>query len=147
MASAREKAGLRKKAGRRRFMPVNYRGLIFDLAVFVFNVFLVRLLTRRVGGLMLLTFLDDDPRAAHTFFVIISAAFAAQIVGACLKRRPLQARLAARGEKAGDNFGCLLVLHFALMLVTGSAILALSPVESSGDLFLLLCFVCIIPTA
>src|SRR5205814_1586052 len=33
MASAREKAGLRKKAGRRRFMPVNYRGLIFDLAV------------------------------------------------------------------------------------------------------------------
>src|SRR5947199_8254369 len=86
----KEKAGSGNEAGRRRFMPVNYRGLIFDLAVFVFNVFLVRLLTRRVGGLMLLTFLDDDPRAARTFFVIISAAFAAQMVGACLKRRPLQ---------------------------------------------------------
>src|SRR5919202_1677953 len=122
MTSVKEKTGLRKerkgfrnRAGRRRFMPVNYRGLIFDLAVFVFNVFLVRLLTRRVGGLMLQTYLRDDEQAARTFFYVITAAMAAQIVGAALKRRPLQARMAARGEKASDNFGCLLILHFALM--------------------------------
>src|SRR5947199_9891301 len=92
----KEKAGGRNKAGRRRFMPVNYRGLIFDLAVFVFNVFLVRLLTRRVGGLMALTFLNDDTQAGRTFFYIITAAMAAQVFGAALKRRPLQARMAAR---------------------------------------------------
>ncbi|MDQ3920060.1 MAG: hypothetical protein M3348_16465 [Acidobacteriota bacterium] len=153
MTSAGEKSSFRKKAraggkaGRRRFMPFNYRGLIFDLAVFVFNVFLIRLLTRRVGGLMLLTFLEDDAQAGHTFFIIITSAFAAQLVGAALKRRPLQARMAARGEKASDNFGCLLILHFALTLVTGSAILALSPLEPSGGLVVLLFFLCLVPTA
>jgi len=147
MGSRKEKKDFRNKAGRRGFMPVNYRGLLFDLAVFVFNVFLVRLVTRHVGGLMKLTFLADDAQAARTFFIIITAAFVAQIVGAILKRRPLQARLTARGEKASDNFGCLLILHFALMLVTGSAILALSPMGPSGGLVVLLFFVCIIPTA
>src|SRR5947209_2867681 len=155
MASVKDKTGLRKektgfrknKAGRRRFMPVNYRGLIFDLAVFVFNVFLVRLLTRPVGGLLALTFLNDDTQAGRTFFYIITAAMAAQIFGAALKRRPLQTRMAARGEEASDNFGCLLILHFALTLVTGSAILALSPLEPSGGLVVLLFFVCIVPTA
>ena len=143
----KEKAAFGKTSGRRRFAPVNYRGLVFDLAVFVFNVFLIRLLTRRVGGLMKQTYLADDEQAAHTFFIIITAAFAAQIVGAILKRRPLQARLAARGEKASDNFGCLLILHFALMLVTGAAILALSPLGPSGGWIVLLFFVCIVPTA
>jgi hypothetical protein len=128
-------------------MPVNYRGLIFDLAVFVFNVFLIRLLTRRVGRLMLLTYLEDDAQASRAFFYIITAAMAAQIVGAALKRRPLQTRLAMRGEKASDNFGCLLILHFALTLVTGAAILALSPLGPSGGWVVLLFFLCIIPTA
>jgi hypothetical protein len=144
----KEKAAFGKTTARRRFMPVNYRGLIFDLAVFVFNVFLIRLLTRRVGGLMEQTYLADDEQAGHTFFIIITAAFAAQIVGAILKRRPLQARMAARGEKASDGFGCLLILHFSLMLVTGAAILALSPLGSSGGGWIvLLFFVCIVPTA
>ena len=153
MTSTGEKSSFRKKAkageevGRRRFMPLNYRGLIFDLAVFLFNVFLIRLLTRRVGGLMLQTYLRDDEQAARTFFYIITAAMAAQIVGAALKRRPLQARMAARGEKTSDNFGCLLILHFALTLVTGAAILALSPLGPSGGWIVLLFFLCLIPTA
>src|ERR1043165_2147190 len=153
MTSTGEKSSFRKKArdgekaGRRRFMPVNYRGLVFDLAVFIFNVFLIRLLTRRVGGLMLQTYLRDDEQAARTFFYIITAAMAAQIVGAALKRRPLQARMAARGEKTSDNFGCLLILHFALTLVTGAAILALSPLGPSGGLVVLLFFLCLVPTA
>ena len=138
---------VKRKTGRRRFLPLNYRGLLFDLAVFAANVFFVRLLTRRVRGLMALAFLNDDPQAGHTFFYIITAAFVAQMVGAYLKRRPLQARLAARGETGVGNFGCLLVLHFALTLVTGSAILALSPLEPSGGLVVLLFFLCIIPTA
>jgi hypothetical protein len=128
-------------------VPANYRGLIFDLAIFVFNIFLIRLLTRRLGGLLKQTYLADDEHAAHTFFIIITAAMAAQIAGAILKRRPLQARLAARGEKASDNFGCLLILHFALTLVTGAAILALSPLGPSGGWIVLLFFLCLIPTA
>jgi len=146
-SSFRKKARAEEKAGRRRFMPLNYRGLIFDLAVFLFNVFLIRLLTRRVGGLMLQTYLRDDEQAARTFFYIITAAMAAQIVGAALKRRPLQARMAARGEKTADNFGCLLILHFALTLVTGAAILALSPLGPSGGWIALLFFLCLVPTA
>ena len=145
--SGSARRGARPEKGRRRFMPINYRGLLFDLAVFVFNVFLVRLLTRRVGGMMLRAFLNDDMQAGHTFFIIISAAFVAQIVGACLKRRPLQTRLAMRGETGSDNFGCLLILHFVLTLVTASAILALSPLEPSGGLIVLVFFLCIIPTA
>lgn len=128
-------------------MPFNYRGLVFDLAIFVFNVFLVRLLTRRVGGLLTLAFLKDDEQAGHEFAVIISAAVVAQVVGAWLKRRPLQRRLALRGESVAGGFGCLLILHFALMLVTGSGILALSPFEQSGGRIVLLFFLCLIPTA
>src|SRR5205085_12565282 len=56
-------------------------------------------------------------------------------------------RLAMRGETAGDNFGCVLILHFALTLVTGAAILALSPLEPSGGLVVLVFFLCIVPTA
>jgi hypothetical protein len=138
--SARPKQG-------RRFMPFNYRGLLFDLAVFVCNVFLVRLVTRRVGGLLVLTFLDDDAQASHTFFIIISAAFAAQIVGAALKRRPLQRRLALSGEAVSDNFGCLLILHFALALVTACAIIALSPFKPTGWVVLVIFFLGIVPTA
>ena len=145
--SRKERAALRKRVGRRPFVPANYRGLVFDLAVFVFNVFLIRLLTRRVGGLMLLAFLGDDTKAGRTLFYIITAAVAAQVVGAALKRRPLQARLAMRGEEAADGFGCLLILHFALTLVTGAAILALSPLGPSGGWIVLLFFLCIIPTA
>ena len=52
-----------------------------------------------------------------------------------------------RGETGSDNFGCLLILHFVLTLVTASAILALSPLEPSGGLIVLVFFLCIIPTA
>src|SRR3982751_2470668 len=98
-------------------MPVNYRGLLFDLAVFAFNVFLVRLLTRHIGRLLSLTYLSDDPQAGRTLLVIISTAFGAQLIGAALKRRPLQARMLARAEGGVNSaFGCLIILHFALTL-------------------------------
>ena len=53
--------------GRRQFLPVNYRGLLFDLFVFVFNVFLIRFLTRRIGGLLSQTFLKDDTEVYKQF--------------------------------------------------------------------------------
>jgi hypothetical protein len=136
-----------KQKGRRRFLPVNYRGLLFDLAVFVVNVFLVRLLTRRIGRLLSLTFLSDDPHASHTLLVIISAAFAAQLVGACLKRRPLQARLLAQHDGDDSPFGCLIILHFALMLVTSAGIIALLMSNVSGGVTVLIFFLSMIPTA
>lgn len=136
-----------KQKGRRRFLPVNYRGLLFDLAVFVVNVFLIRLLTRHVGRLLSLTFLSDDPQASRTLLIIISAAFAAQLVGAWLKRRPLQARLLARQDGGESLFGCLIVLHFALTLVTSCGIVALLLPNSSGGLSVLVFFLCLIPTA
>lgn len=136
-----------KDKGRRRFLPINYRGLLFDLAVFAFNVFLVRLLTRHIGRLLSLTFLGDDPRAGRTLLVVISAAFAAQLIGACLKRRPLQARLLAQPESGGSLLGCLIILHFALTLVTSAGIVALLLPESSGGVTLLVFFLSMIPTA
>jgi hypothetical protein len=138
---------VRGKTSRRRFLPLNYRGLLFDLAVFAANIFFVRLLTRRVGGLMVLAVFNDDPQAGRTFFIIITSAFVAQMAGAYLKRRPLQTRLALRGEAGESPFGCFLILHFVLMLVTASAILALSPLELGPGMIVLTFFLCIIPTA
>jgi hypothetical protein len=132
--------------GGRRWRPPNYRGLIFDLAVFAFNVFLVRLVTRRVGRLLSLTFLRDDPRAARSLLLLISAASAAQLLGAWLKRRPLQARLLARREVVGGAFGCLLILHFSLTLVTGAGVAALLPSEPTGGAMVLVFFLSMIPT-
>ncbi|MCA1592561.1 MAG: hypothetical protein LC754_07920 [Acidobacteria bacterium] len=134
---------------RRPFLPPNYRGLLFDVAVFAFNVFLVRLLTRHVGRLLSMTFLSDDPQASRTLLYIISAVFVAQLVGACLKRRPLQARLLARHEgTSGDDFGfgCVLILHFCLTLVTAAGIIALLPTQPSGGIYVLVFFLSIIPT-
>jgi hypothetical protein len=123
------------RKGRRRFLPLNYRGLLFDLAVFVINVFLIRLLTRHVGRLLSL--------------IIICTACAAQLIGAALKRRPLQARLLARhdGSDSASGFGCLMILHFALSLVTSAGIIALLPSESSGGITVLVFFLSMIPTA
>ena len=129
-------------------MPVNYRGLLFDLAVFAFNVFLVRLMTRHIGRLLSSAFLADDPQAGRALLVVISAASAAQIVGAYLKRRPLQARLLARHEGGvGGPFSCLLIFHFALALVTSAAIVALLLPETSGLITVLVFFLSMIPTA
>ncbi|MFL6333002.1 MAG: hypothetical protein ACJ754_06610 [Pyrinomonadaceae bacterium] len=133
--------------GRRQFLPLNYRGLLFDLAIFVCNVFLVRLLTRHVGRLLSRSFLSDDPRASRTLLVVASSAMVAQIVGACLKRRPLQARMLARGEEVGGAFALLLILHFALTLVTAAGIVALSPYETAGGATVLVFFLSMVPTA
>lgn len=136
-----------KQKGRRRFLPVNYRGLLFDLAVFVVNVFLIRLLTRHVGRLLSLSFLSDDPQASRVLLIIISAAFAAQLVGAGLKRRPLQARLLAQHDSDESPFGCFIILHFALTLITSVAIVALLMSQASGGITVLVFFLSLIPTA
>jgi hypothetical protein len=136
-----------KQKGGRRFLPVNYRGLLFDLAVFVFNLFLIRFLTRRVGRLLSLTFLSDDPQASRKLLIVISAASAAQIIGASLKRRPLQARMLAQGNEVSGAFNLFLILHFTLTLVTAAGILALLPFEVSGGMTVLVVFLSMIPTA
>jgi hypothetical protein len=129
-------------------MPLNYRGLLIDLAVFAFNLFLVRLLTRRIGHLLSATFLSDDPQAAHTLLIVISVAFAAQLVGVCLKRRPLQARMLARHADGGDNpFGCFIIFHFILTILTATMIVALLLPNSSGGVAVLVFFFSLIPTA
>ena len=128
-------------------MPVNYRGLLFDLAVFVVNVFLIRLLTRAIGPLLSLTFLSDDPQASRTLLIITSAAFAAQLIGAGLKRRPLQARLLAQRNGGESPLSCLVILHFALTLVTSAGIIALLLPKASGGVMVLVFFLSMIPTA
>lgn len=133
--------------GRRQFMPVNYRGLLFDLFVFVFSVFLIRFLTRRIGALLSLTFLKDDPRAGRILLAIVSAALIAQIIGACLKRRPLQARLLVQHDEVPGAFTVLLILHFALTLVTAAGIVALLPFETAGGVAVLIFFLSMLPTA
>ncbi|MDT7689345.1 MAG: hypothetical protein QOE46_2104 [Acidobacteriota bacterium] len=137
----------RKQKGQRRFLPVNYRGLLFDLAVFVVNVFLIRLLTRHIGRLLSQTFLSDDPQSSRTLLIIISAAFTAQLIGAWLKRRPLQARLLAQHDSDESPLGCLIILHFALTLVTSAGIVALLLPKASGGSTVLVFFLSMIPTA
>jgi hypothetical protein len=132
---------------RRPFLPVNYRGLLFDLAVFAFNVFLVRLMTHYVGRLLSLSFLSDDKQAAHGLLNIVLVACAAQLVGAALKRRPLQARLLAQHDGGTSAFGCFMILHFALTLVTSAGIVALMSSEASGGVTVLIFFLSMIPTA
>ncbi|MDT7605051.1 MAG: hypothetical protein QOF61_3048 [Acidobacteriota bacterium] len=136
-----------KQESRRTFLPFSYRGLLFDLAVFVVNVFLIRLLTRRIGRLLSLTFLSDDAQASRSLLIIISVALAAQLVGAWLKRRPLQARLLAQHDSGGSLFGCLIILHFALTLITSAGIIALLLPKSSGGITVLIFFLSMIPTA
>ena len=135
-----------RQKGQRRFLPLNYRGLLFDLAVFVVNVFLVRLLTRHIGRLLSQTFLSDDPQASRTLLYVVLATFAAQLVGACLKRRPLQARLLAQRESDESPLSCLIILHFALTLVTSAGIVALLLPNSSGGTSVLVFFLGMIPT-
>lgn len=132
----------------RPFLPFNYRGLLFDLAVFVCNFFLVGLLTRHVGRLLGATFLRDDPQAARRLLIVISSATAAQIVGACLKRRPLQARLLARCDSDTDSpFGCFILFHFILTLLTSTMILALLPTELPSGVKVIVCVLSLVPTA
>jgi len=128
-------------------MPVNYRGLLFDLLVFLVNVFLIRFLTRRIGGLLSLTFLKDDPQAGRILLAIISAALIAQIIGAWLKRRPLQERLLAQHHEIPNAFSLILILHFALTLVTAAGIVALLPFETAGGVTVLIFFLSMVPTA
>jgi hypothetical protein len=135
------------RKGRRQFLPLNYRGLLFDLAVLVCNVFLIRFLTRHIGRLLSLSFLRGAARAARTLLIIISSAMAAQVIGACLKRRPLQARMLAGGEAVGGAISLLLILHFALTLVTAAGIVALSPYETAGGVTALIFFLSMVPTA
>ena len=135
------------KNGRRQFLPPNYRGLLFDLAALVCNVFLVRFLTRRIGRLLSLGFLADDKQSARSLLIVVSAAVAAQIVGASFKRRPLQARMTARGEEVGAIFPLLLILHFALTLVTAAGIVALSPFGPTGGVTVVIFFLSMVPTA
>ena len=65
-----------KHTGRRPFLPISFRGLLFDLAVFLCNVFLVRFTTRRVGRLLSLTYLSDDAQASRRLLYVVSAACA-----------------------------------------------------------------------
>jgi NADH:ubiquinone oxidoreductase subunit 6 (subunit J) len=121
--------------------------LLFDLAVFVVNVFLVRLLTRHIGRLLSQTFLSDDPQASRTLLYVISAALGAQVIGAYFKRRPLQARLLAQHDDADSNpFGCFIIFHFALTLITSAGIVALALPQSSGGVTVLVFFLSMIPT-
>lgn len=132
---------------RRPFLPLNYRGLLFDLAVFVVNVFLIRFLTRHIGRLLSQTFLSDDPQASRTLLIIISAALAAQLIGAALKRKPLQARLLAQHDSGESPLSCLIILHFALTLVTSAGIVALLMSHAAGGVTVLIFFLSMIPTA
>ncbi len=121
--------------------------MLFDVAVFAINVFLVRWLTRHVGRLLASTFLADDPQSTRALFYIITAVFVAQIVGAWLKRRPLQARLLARrGGDGEDAVGCLILLHFCLTIVTSVGIVTLLPTQPSGGVSALLFFLGLTPT-
>ncbi len=99
-----------------------------------------------MGHLLSRTYLADDPQAARILLILFGAASFAQILGAALKRRPLQARLLAKGDGFHGIFGLFLILHFALMLITTVGIQSLLPYPSSGGMTLLAIVLSTIPT-
>ena len=131
----------------RRFLPFHRRGMMLDLSVFLFNLYLLRFSMRGMGSLLSRTYLADDPHAARTLLIVISVALVAQIIGSIFKRRSLQARLLAEGQGFPGIFALFLILHFALTLVTVVGIMSLLPYPTSGGMTVLAIFLSMIPTA
>jgi cytochrome c biogenesis protein CcdA len=106
--------------------PVNRRGQILDLLVFLANLFLLgpfgRLLDRLGAG-----FNANENAAAQQLALIILAAFISYTVGAMLKRAPLHARV--KSLPSPGYAGCLFLgwisLHFTLSIL-GAALIAAS---------------------
>lgn len=106
--------------------PVNRRGQILDLLVFLANLFLLgpfaRLLRRLGAG-----FTANDDAAARTLAMIVLTAFVSYMLGAMLKRAPLHARVKSLPNPG--YAGCLFVgwvsLHLTLSIL-GAALIAAS---------------------
>ncbi len=106
--------------------PVNRRGQILDLLVFVANLFLLgpftRLLSRLGAG-----FTANNNEDAQELALIIMAAFVAYTAGAILKRAPLHARIKSLPDPgyAGCLFLGWISLHLSLSIL-GAAVIAAS---------------------
>jgi len=106
--------------------PVNRRGQILDLLVFLANLFLLgsfaRMLNRLGAG-----FTANDDKAAKQLALIVLAAFIAYTTGAILKRPALHARIGALPSPGYG--GCLFIawvcLHLSLTIL-GAALIASS---------------------
>ena len=97
------------------FLPPNVNGLVFDIAILLINIFLIRQLSSRFLALIRSAF-QDEKSASLTLPVLAAIVLLLRLLGLYFKRRPLQARLNRKTE--GSALGCLGFFNFGLMALT-----------------------------
>ncbi len=107
----------------RRLFAEN-RGILFDILIFLANVFLMRLLTERFVSIA--GSVDSDPEAGFVMALFCLGIFILPPLGAILKRYRFHQRLKGRKAIEGGGFaiGCLFnpIFYFCLNVVIISAI-------------------------
>jgi hypothetical protein len=120
---ARENSAGKPPVSFRRLFAEN-RGIIFDILIFLVNVFLMRMLTERFVSIA--GSADSDPEAGYVMTLFCLGIFILPPLGAILKRYRFHQRL--KGRKAirdeGFVFGCLFnpIFYFCLNILIISAI-------------------------
>lgn len=125
-------AALRRWLG---LAPGQHGGGVSDLLVLATNLVFVTPAPRGFESLMQRSLLGDDPVAAEQLALLLSAVAVLQAVGACLKRRPLQARLAREGKTRpmGCTTAILILFNYILSLLILITIVALVPALSDSE--------------
>ena len=137
--------------------------LLLDAAVILTNFFLIGYLSREMGRVTTLFWVEEETEVGRPLGLALLAAFIAQMVGAALKRRPMHARLRAAREGAKKEgmgrhfeaaparhkifFGLLLFLHFVLSILVVTCIPVLLGLSYDGWLLFLVIPFWFIPTA
>jgi hypothetical protein len=103
------------------FLPPNLHGIFFDLAIFVFNIFLIRQLSTRVSGLIG-SAAEEEKSAMIGLWILAAVIVLLRFSGLYFKRRPLQARLNRKTESS--MLGCFGLFNFGLMVVTLGVVMA-----------------------
>jgi len=127
--SAKQTSAPRKLRDANIFARTN-RGLLFDVFIFIANLFLIRLLTRLFIDVFRQAS-EEDTLAKLTLGFASLAMFVLPAAGAVLKRWHFHRRLKARGEVPGSQekvvWGCLCnpIFYFCLNLFVMSALMTI----------------------
>jgi hypothetical protein len=126
--------------------PVNRRGQILDLLVFLANLFLLGPFARLLAGLGA-GFTANDKTASQKLALIILGAFVSYTLGAMLKRAPLHARRSLPNPGYG---GCLFLawisLHITLSILGGAFIVSSFDPASKSVGVIAMTLLCTLPT-
>ena len=145
--------------------------LLLDAAVIVTNIFLFGFLSREMGVVVRMAWIEEDAGAGRLLGFALLFTFIAQMIGAVLKPAPMRARVGGRRELAGRDvppkkmrgkwsrlrakdapsryptfLGILLFLHFVLSSLVVFSIPVLLGLSDSGWVYCLSIPFMFIPT-